>query len=106
MSKLFFLGAGKMATAIAGGIVKAGVFQKSELAAFAVSAKAAQEFEEKTGVHCNSGGALNEGIAQAEAVLLAVKPQVLASALEPLAGALAGKPVISIVAGVPNALYN
>ena len=101
MFKLFFLGAGKMATAIAGGIVKAGVFQKSELAAFDVSAKAAQEFEEKTGVHCYSGGALNEGIAQAEAVLLAVKPQVLASALEPLAGALAGKPVISIVAGVP-----
>ena len=85
MFKLFFLGAGKMATAIAGGIVKAGVFQKSELAAFDVSAKAAQEFEEKTGVHCYSGDALNEGIAQAEAVLLAVKPQVLASALEPLA---------------------
>ena len=103
MFKLFFLGAGKMATAIAGGIVKAGVFQKSELAAFDVSAKAAQEFEEKTGVHCYSGDALNEGIAQAEAVLLAVKPQVLASALEPLAGALAGKPVISIVAGVPIA---
>ena len=103
MFKLFFLGAGKMATAIAGGIVKAGVFQKSELAAFDVSARAAQEFEEKTGVHCYSGDALNEGIAQAEAVLLAVKPQVLASALEPLAGALDGKPVISIVAGVPNA---
>ncbi len=103
MFKLFFLGAGKMATAIAGGIVKAGVFQKSELAAFDVSAKAAQEFEENTGVHCYSGDALNEGIAQAEAVLLAVKPQVLASALEPLAGALAGKPVISIVAGVPIA---
>lgn len=118
MSKLFFLGAGKMATAIAGGIVKAEVFQKAELAAFDVSPKAADEFEQKTGVRCywggadsllfrgkdgaeECGGALREIVEQADAVLLAVKPQVLASALEPLAGCLAGKPVISIVAGVP-----
>lgn len=118
MSKLFFLGAGKMATAIAGGIVKAEVFQKAELAAFDVSPKAAAEFEQKTGVRCywggadsllfrgkdgaeECGGALRKIIEQADAVLLAVKPQVLASALEPLAGCLAGKPVISIVAGVP-----
>ena len=118
MSKLFFLGAGKMATAIAGGIVKAEVFQKAELAAFDVSPKAAAEFEQKTGVRCywggadsllfrgkdgaeECGGALRKIVEQADAVLLAVKPQVLASALEPLAGCLAGKPVISIVAGVP-----
>ena len=118
MSKLFFLGAGKMATAIAGGIVKAEVFQKAELAAFEVSPKAADEFEQKTGVRCywggadsllfrgkdgaeECGGALRKIVEQADAVLLAVKPQVLASALEPLAGCLAGKPVISIVAGVP-----
>lgn len=118
MSKLFFLGAGKMATAIAGGIVKAEVFQKAELAAFDVSPKAAAEFEQKTGVLCywggadsllfrgkdgaeECGGALRKIIEQADAVLLAVKPQVLASALKPLAGCLAGKPVISIVAGVP-----
>lgn len=107
-----------MATAIAGGIVKAEVFQKAELAAFDVSPKAAAEFEQKTGVRCywggadsllfrgkdgaeECGGALRKIIEQADAVLLAVKPQVLASALEPLAGCLAGKPVISIVAGVP-----
>lgn len=118
MSKLFFLGAGKMATAIAGGIVKAEVFQKAELAAFDVSPKAAAEFEQKNGVRCywggadsllfrgkdgaeECGGALRKIVEQADAVLLAVKPQVLASALEPLAGCLAGKPVISIVAGVP-----
>ena len=118
MSKLFFLGAGKMATAIAGGIVKAEVFQKAELAAFDVSPKAADEFEQKTGVRCywggadsllfrgkdgaeECGGALRKIVEQADAVLLAVKPQVLASALEPLAGCLAGKPVISVVAGVP-----
>lgn len=107
-----------MATAIAGGIVKAEVFQKAELAAFDVSPKAAAEFEQKTGVRCywggadsllfrgkdgaeECGGALRKIVEQADAVLLAVKPQVLASALEPLAGCLAGKPVISIVAGVP-----
>ena len=57
MSKLFFLGAGKMASAFAGGLVLAEVFQKAELAAFDVSPKAAAEFEQKTGVRCYWGGA-------------------------------------------------
>ena len=107
-----------MATAIAGGIVRANVFQKTELAAFDVLPGAAADFERNVGVRCyfgraealrfragngaeEGGGTLRELIAGADAVLLAVKPQVLASALEPLAGVLAGKPVISIVAGVP-----
>ena len=41
MSKLLFIGAGKMATAIAGGIVKANVFSPAEMAAFDISSEAA-----------------------------------------------------------------
>ena len=117
MSKLFFLGAGKMATAIAGGIVKAEVFQKAELAAFDVSPKAAAEFEQKTGVRCywggadsllfrgkdgaeECGGALRKIVEQADAVLLAVKPQVLPSLYLSLREIETGL-WISIAAGVP-----
>ena len=37
MSKLLFIGAGKMAGAIAGGIVKEGLFKADELAAFDIN---------------------------------------------------------------------
>ena len=96
MSKIFFLGAGKMATAIAGGLVKSGLYKSCELAAFDVSAAAGENFTRETGVNVSS----LEDIENAEAVLLAVKPQMLFQALAPLQGKLSGKLIISIVAGV------
>ena len=50
MSKIFFLGAGKMATAIAGGLVKSGLYKAEELAAFDVNAAAGAAFAKATGV--------------------------------------------------------
>ena len=41
----------------------------------------------------------------AEVVLVAVKPQHLAAALEPLNGLLEGELVVSVVAGVPTRIY-
>ncbi|MBR1952987.1 MAG: pyrroline-5-carboxylate reductase, partial [Lentisphaeria bacterium] len=96
MSKIFFLGAGKMATAIAGGLVKSGLYKSCELAAFDVSAAAGENFTRETGVKVT----VLEDIVNAEAVLLAVKPQMLFQALEPLQGKLSSKLIISIVAGV------
>ena len=37
MSKLLFIGAGKMASAIAGGIVQSGVFSAGEMTAFDIN---------------------------------------------------------------------
>jgi len=99
MSKLCFLGAGKMATAIAGGLVRTGTFQAAEIEAFDILPKAADAFRSATGCAAQSddcAGAVSRG----EALLLAVKPQMLADALTPLKGQLASKLVISIVAGV------
>ena len=98
MSKLLFIGAGKMASAIAGGIIRAGVFTPQELAAFDVSSQAAELFTSGTGIVC--GKDVQTELQKAENVLIAVKPQYLASALEPLKGKFAGKLIISIVAGV------
>ena len=50
MSKLLFIGAGKMASAIAGGIVKANVFAANEMAAFDISPQAAESFTAATQV--------------------------------------------------------
>lgn len=87
-----------MATAIAGGIVKAGVFSSAELSAFDVSSQAAEAFTAQTGVQCVSD--VSKELAAAENVLIAVKPQYLFSALENFNGRFSDKLVISIVAGV------
>lgn len=101
MSKLLFIGAGKMGSAIAGGIVRAGLFPAAEMAAFDVSSKAAADFTANTGVRCGSD--VQTELSQAENVLIAVKPQYLESAIAPLKGKFGGKLIISIVAGVPIA---
>ena len=102
MSKILFLGAGKMATAIAGGVVRAGLFQPEELAAFDILDAAAEAFHETTAVHCATSGCRKLAV-EAECVLIALKPQTLTAALEGLRPLLADKPVLSIAAGVPIA---
>ena len=96
MSKIFFTGAGKMATAIAGGLVRSGLYKNSELAAYDVNSAAGEAFTKETGV---SIFALEEAV-NAEAILIAVKPQMIAQALEPLKGRISDKLIISIAAGV------
>ena len=98
MSKLLFIGAGKMGSAIAGGIVRAGLFPAAEMAAFDVSSQAAAAFTASTGVRC--GTSVRAEPEQAENVLIAVKPQYLEAAIAPLKGKFSGKLIISIVAGV------
>lgn len=97
---LFLIGAGKMATAIAGGLVKSGLFAPAELLAFDINPAAAAEFTKTTGVECATANCFKLAMA-AKRILLAVKPQALTSALSGLKDALAGKTILSIVAGVP-----
>lgn len=96
MKKIFFLGAGKMATAIAGGLVKSGLFRADELAAYDPSAAVMESFTVSTGIAaCGL-----DTVKNSETLLIAVKPQMLEAALAPLKGMLDGKLVISIAAGV------
>ena len=50
MKKLFFIGSGKMATAIAGGLISSGTFSADELGAFDPSSAAAECFQTITGI--------------------------------------------------------
>ena len=72
MSKLFFIGAGKMATAIAGGLVRSGTFSSQELQAFDIDPAAAAKFTEATGVACLTGELEEAPLQDTGAVLLAV----------------------------------
>ena len=100
MSKLFFIGAGKMATAIAGGLVKSGAFEKEDLLAFDILPEAAARFTDATGVQCLSGELKEDDLQEAGAILLAVKPQYLADALNGWKYILESKLIISIAAGI------
>ena len=97
--KILFLGAGKMASAIAGGLVRAKLYQADELAAFDIFPAAAETFSASTGVSCFTDD-LAGLVRQAETLLIAVKPQTLQEALVPLKGMLKDKCILSIVAGM------
>ena len=96
-SKIGFLGAGRMATAIAGGMVKKS-FSAADITAYDCSEAAGKAFTEITGAEISA--APEAMAAECDTLLLAVKPQYLAEALKPLAGMLKDKLIISIVAGV------
>ena len=102
MKELYFIGGGKMATAIAGGVVGAGVFKGESLGAFDPDRKAAELFTRTTGVAAESDSP-RSGIASSKAVLIAVKPQMLEAALDGLQDVLSDKVILSIAAGVPIA---
>lgn len=98
MKKVLFIGAGRMATAIASGMVKCG-FDKENIKAFDILEAAAEKFKTATNIDCfcdNIGALLDD----ADVILLAVKPQFLAGAVSNLDGRLANKFIISIAAGV------
>ncbi len=98
MKKLYFIGAGKMASAIAGGLTSSGAFSPDELGAFDPSAAAAKAFYELSGVRVDTNSP-SSGIAGSETVLLAVKPQVIGK-LANLRDELKNKLIISIAAGI------
>ena len=98
MAELFFMGTGKMATAIAGGIVKKNVFNGNDLCGFDISSAAAAEFTKTTGVCTVSDPAA--AIAASSAILIAVKPQMITAALEQFKEILKDKLILSIAAGI------
>lgn len=100
--KIGFLGAGKMATALARGFVNAKLVKAGQLFAADPHEPARQQFAAATGAQTV---AANLAVAQAAQVLiLATKPDQVAAALAEISGAFTSKHLlISIAAGVPLA---
>jgi len=96
IGQILFIGAGKMASAIAGGMVHNG-FSTDKLGAYDVNSSAAENFTATTGAVAHTER-LEQLVKQADIVIVAVKPQLIKNALAMVN--LADKTVISIAAGV------
>jgi pyrroline-5-carboxylate reductase len=96
MSKIAFLGAGRMASAMVGGILNKGT-NPADLACTSGPDDTARQLSAKTGITAQDD--LAKLLAGADAVVLACKPQQLASLDPRLVELTAGKLVLSILAG-------
>ena len=97
--KIGFLGAGKMATALAGGFIRAGLVQAGDVISSDVSENARKAFSAGTGAQTVAS---NIEVAKAADVLfIAVKPDQVAGVLAEIRPALQKKHlIVSIAAGI------
>ena len=97
MSMIAFLGSGNMATAFAEGLLAKNAVTQSALRCFSASGKSAAVLAEKTGIL--QARSLVELLAGADTLVVAFKPQHLATADPALANLTDGKLVLSVLAG-------
>jgi pyrroline-5-carboxylate reductase len=96
--KIAFIGGGNMAAALIGGLIKRGT-SPADLYAIDPNDDARQRNEQQFGIR--TAAAADAALASYDAVVLAVKPQILKSVAEALAPHLnASQLAISIVAGI------
>jgi pyrroline-5-carboxylate reductase len=97
-----FIGAGRMATALAKGFIERGLASANQLIASDPLPAAAEAFQRLTGGHVVRDNLLVA--TQADCLFLAVKPQQMAEVLAQLAGRLSDRHlVVSVAAGMPLA---
>lgn len=95
--KIAFLGGGNMAQALIGGLLAKG-YAARDIAVIEVSPGAREQLAARHGVRASS--APDAASSEAQALVLAVKPQDMKAALASLGGSPRGKLVVSIAAGV------
>jgi pyrroline-5-carboxylate reductase len=97
-----FVGAGKMATALIRGMIRAGIALPASISAADPIEAARTSLERETGVEALRANA--DVVARSDVLVLAVKPQSMASVLDELRPVVTpAHLVISIAAGVPLA---
>ena len=97
IGNITFIGAGRMATAIAGGLIQSGV-NKNNISAYDISKEAAAQFNKTTQVQVKFE--LSKAVQNADVVVIAVKPQSMNEALPAISKYINDKLLISIAAGV------
>ncbi|MCD7825606.1 MAG: pyrroline-5-carboxylate reductase [Clostridiaceae bacterium] len=95
--KLGFIGAGNMAQAMIGGVLRSGVLQKDEIIASAATEKTIQKVKDSYGIATTLD---NREVAKADILFLAVKPVYFAPVIEQIREELPeGQVIVSIAAG-------
>jgi pyrroline-5-carboxylate reductase len=98
--RIGFLGAGKMATALARGWMQAGLATTESLSASDPIAAARESFTRETGVPTHAENV--KVIAASDVIVLAVKPQTMPEVLKEIRRKLTAKHlVVSVAAGIP-----
>ncbi|MBL1376062.1 pyrroline-5-carboxylate reductase [Zobellella iuensis] len=99
--KLTFIGAGNMASAIFGGLLRQG-YAATDITATSPEAEALRRIRERYGINTQNDNVA--AVAQADVVVLAIKPQVVRDVCLPLCDAIRQRSrpplIISIVAGI------
>jgi len=96
--KITFIGLGNMATAMVGGIIKAGLVEKEDICGFDISEAARKQAKATFGIGLGTDN--KNAIDGADVVILAIKPQVAAAVLAEIKDSLAPDAIIvSIMAG-------
>ncbi len=97
MAKIAFLGAGNLATAFVRGLLAQKTIAPADLACTSLNGASARKLSVDTGIICEPD--LASLLAGADLVVVAFKPQSLATADPRLAELTAGKLVLSVLAG-------
>ena len=96
-----FIGAGNMAEAMIRGLLRGKVFRPEQITASGPLTEHLSDFQEKYGISTTTD---NRAAAQAQIVVLSVKPQILSHVLDEIGETINSDAlVISIAAGVPVA---
>jgi pyrroline-5-carboxylate reductase len=101
MVNITFIGAGRMASAIVDGILAKNPAAVTQLTCYSASGTSAEALAGRTGITQSTD--LTEALADADLVVVAFKPQHLASADVRLSELTAGKLVLSVLAAKPLA---
>ncbi len=98
-ARLCFIGAGNMASSIIGGLVEQG-YPASLIHAADPDIAQLAKLKKENGIHTTTDN--QQAIAEADALILAVKPQVMGAVCAPLSGTVRQKRplIISIAAGI------
>ncbi len=95
--KLGFIGLGNMGRAICSGLIHSGAIAAQNVFGYAPHADKLNAYAAETGIHaCTSAQAVCEA---ADAVIIAVKPNIIEGVLGELRNALRGKAVVSVALG-------
>jgi pyrroline-5-carboxylate reductase len=95
--KIAFIGGGNMAAALIGGLIKRGT-AAADIYAIDINDEARERTAKQFGIQ--TGASVDATLTGYDAIVLAVKPQVLKSVSESLAPHLAKQTIISIAAGI------